>query len=114
VAFVIVGRPRENTKGGGSIWTQDGVVTRQCETVMCGHCGAHINTHGPDGRKRDISGGCSVCHAFLCEGCTRDPKCAPIEKRIELAERGVRDALTTRDIELAIARDRERRRVRRY
>jgi hypothetical protein len=68
----------------------------ELETRMCAHCGFH-GLYNPGnvkkyakyaGKKNFINGICLVCMGLTCMKRRCNEKCEPLEKKLEMAERG--------------------------
>lgn len=69
---------------GNATWREgdDGKVTREHDTVRCGHCGfiAAVPVGCVPGDK------CTMCNFFVCERCAPIPMCRPYELHVQAIE----------------------------
>lgn len=100
---------------GSAVWTdREGREARASDTITCAHCNRVVFTHDPMERRiadDDLGGFCLKCMKQTCGPCADVGECTPIEKRLELVEAGVSTALSDRNLERAIARQRQRDRL---
>ena len=59
--------------------------THEVDTIGCGHCGRVIHVK-PRMDPADMGGLCKICMKFECPACVGGG-CAPLEKRLEIAEK---------------------------
>lgn len=98
-------------QGQAAWYDRTGREVRASDTLTCAHCQRVSLTHDVAGKRiadDDLGGFCLRCMSQVCGPCADADACVPAEKKLELAERGVPEALGDRNLERAIARARAR------